>query len=351
MGDEKLPKDYSPGVIQKILERLKMTVTTSDKKRAKELYDSSVELKQQVDKLEKKLTQKIDTLGGERTPVHASLPVPKDLVAHELGIFGLTSVDPFFKWKYIGKIQGYEFYGSPNSGFSPKVGTYSQSGVHRGGDASDFLYTADVATPENTFYFDNRIVGLVIKNITTGEEGTVDSLDLWEPLVKIYAKKDDTSYLTWDADDVFKIKSYPSNKLFSIDAFCLFLKPLIIPFYVKARTTGKGNSFSAFTGQVSTQAPEIVLEKPIILAPRCKTHMLPPSEERCTMTDDGKPYCSYHGRALEWDEVFDGSMEVAHYSRFGVEWCEVELWMEVEDVFGMWLDFAQGSSLDEINLE
>jgi len=132
MGHEKLPQDYEPGAIQKIIERLKMSITGSELKRTKDLYDTSQELKQQIADLEKQLTEKISTLGDERAPIQANLPIPQNLKVWELGKWGWATVDPFMRWKYIGKIQGYEFYGSQNTGFTPQSDPYLQSGYHYG---------------------------------------------------------------------------------------------------------------------------------------------------------------------------------------------------------------------------
>jgi hypothetical protein len=50
----------------------------------------------------------------------------------------------------------------------------------------------------------------------------------------------------WVEGDEWRIAEYPANKLFSIGAFCTFTKRAG-SFFVKARSVGKGNSYSQFT--------------------------------------------------------------------------------------------------------
>ena len=342
MGDEKLPKDYSPGVIQKILERLKMSVTTSDQKRAQQLYDSSQEMRQQLIDLEKKLTEKISTKDGERTPTHVSLPVPQNLKALEFGTWGWAVVDPFMRWKYIGKITGYEFYGSQNTGvgenpqFTPQAAPYLQVGYHRGEGPNDiYLNTEHPTDASLSFILDTRLVQptldvqqypdneengiyykLVLKNTTQGTSGPIAVL-AYNLLNRKYQIK--ATGVTWNEDDRWVIKNYPQNRLFSVGAFSVYNK-FAGNFYVVARSIGKGNAASKFTSEeVSTGLTSTSkdLSTPTLVYP---VHS---DGEECDL-GDGRPVHPTLG-IVPWTDIVAGTRETDHLNFFGYEWCNVEI--------------------------
>ena len=358
MGDEKLPKDYSPGVIQKILERLKMSVTTSDQKRAQQLYDTSQEMKQQLADLEKKLTEKISTKDGERTPTHAVLPIPQDLGILELGTWGWATINPFQGFKYIGKITGYEFYGSQNTGisldpqdpkpdyllFKPKADPYLQIGYHRGdGPKDEYLNTRHSTDDSLSFIFDPRLVqltldtqkypdidevgtnyhkegdlyyNLVLENTTQGTKGPI-ALGAYNLLNAKYQIK--ATGVTWNADDRWVIKNYPQNRLFNIGPFCTFTKRAG-NFYVIARSTGRGNAASEFTQEeVSTglTSTEKELSIPTLVYP------IHSDGTTCDLVD-GRPVHETLG-IVPWTSIVAGTRETDHLNFFGLEWCNVEI--------------------------
>ena len=158
---------------------------------------------------------------------------------------GVARVNPFTAWKYFGKIKGYEFYGSHTTGFEPRPETTTLTGVHRGLNNSAFLWTKDTdgIAPDNTVILEGVLNGLTLENLEQDKSGAIYNWGLGKPY-KLYA-----SGVRWNKGDAFRIKKYPSNKLFSIGAFCYFLKYPFLPFYVKVRTVGGGHSYSAFTNE------------------------------------------------------------------------------------------------------
>ena len=351
MGDEKLPKDYSPGVLQKILERLKMTVQTSDQKSSQKLYDSSQELKQQIADLEKKLTEKISTKDGERTPTHATLPVPQDLKVVEFGTWGWATINPFQGWKYIGKITGYEFYGSQNTGegpnphFTPKAEPYLQTGFHRGeGEGDEYLNTEHPDDASLSFVLDTRLIqptldiqkypdldeagtnyhregvlyyDLVLKNSTQGTSGPI-ALNAYNPFNPKYQIK--VTGVTWNAGDKWVIKNYPQNKLFGLGPLCVFNKHAG-NFYVVARSTGRGNAASKFTSEeASTGLTSTVptLSTPTLVYPVHSDGLT------CTLNEAGRPVHPILG-VVEWTSIVAGTRETDHLNFFGIESCNVEI--------------------------
>ena len=348
MGDEKLPKDYSPGVIQKILERLKMSVTTSDQKRAQQLYDSSQEMKQQLADLEKKLTEKISTKDGERTPTHATLPVPQNLKALEFGTWGWAVVDPFMRWKYIGKITGYEFYGSQNTGFTPQAATYLQADYHWGEGPDDVYLNTEHSTDASlSFILDTRLVqltldiqkypdideegtnyhkevvggipyyyNLVLENTTQGTSGPIAAF-AYNLLNRRYQIK--ATGVTWNTDDRWVIKNYPQNRLFSVGAFSVYNK-FAGNFYVVARSIGRGNAASKFTSEeVSTGLTSTGKD----LSTLTLVYPIHSDGETCELIN-GRPVHPTLG-IVPWTDIVAGTRETDHLNFFGLEWCNVEI--------------------------
>jgi len=341
MGHEKLPQDYDQGAIQKILERLKMSITGSELKRVKSLYDTSQELKQQIADLEKKLTEKISTLGDERAPTQVSLPVPQNLKAWEMGTWGWATVDPFMRWKYIGKIQGYEFYGSQNTGFTPQPDPYLQSGYHYGtgtvGSPDTYLKTEDSDTPANTHVLDTRLIQvtldkqmyegndeggiyykLTLENTTQSTSGPI-AAGAYRLLDRKYQIK--ATGVTWVEGDKWVIKNYPSNKLFNIGALSTFNKRAG-NFYVVARSIGKGNAASVFTSEETSTGPTSSedLSTPTIVQP------IHSDGTTCPLNASGQPeYGEAGGAVVDWSDIVAGTRETDHLNWFGVEWCNVEI--------------------------
>jgi len=199
-----------------------------------------------------------------------TLPVPEDLKVKTILGMIICSVKPLSFFKYlVAGVKGYEFYGSYNSTFKPEADDYIQTGTHCGTDSSDFLWTnmsseADPAATGTTFVFDPRVVRvlaanqLTLENLTQGTSGTLS----FTPMSYMTAYKlrvvDSVNggFLQWDTNDRWRIKEYPANRLLSIGPWAMFIKTfktIFLDFYVKARTVGRGNSFSEFaTGDTTT---------------------------------------------------------------------------------------------------
>lgn len=249
---DKFPKEYNPKIIQGIIEGLQKKFGASDKAKDKAIRDLSLDLEGKLTATEKKLAKKIAGKDEMGAPPR-TIPVPKDLTVVDWSLFGWATVDAIQRWKYFGKIKGYEFYGSHNSGFTPQANPYSQSGYHYGGDLNIYasnsacLYTYESDT--NRFIFDNQgaLVGLTLENVTQGTSGTIE---LGSILTGYYQLT--VTGVTWNKGDRWRIKKYPANRLLSFDAIAFFLKYADCYYWVKARTEGIGKSFSAFTDATSS---------------------------------------------------------------------------------------------------
>jgi hypothetical protein len=217
----------------------------------KAIKDLSEDLEGKLTSTEKKLEKMIAGKDEMGAPPR-TLPVPNKLTVWDGILFGFAYVDALQRWKYVGKITGYEFYGSHNSGFTPQANPYSQSGHHYGSNSSTYLYTYESSTSSNNFIFDKpfELVGLTLENVTQGTSGSITLLSLVH-LAEAYYKLT-VSGVTWDKGDRWRIKRYPSNRLWNVDAVTLFTKYMDCSYYVKARTVGIGKSFSQFTDEVSS---------------------------------------------------------------------------------------------------
>jgi hypothetical protein len=142
----------------------------------------------------------------------------------------------------------------------------------------------------------------------------------------------------WVEGDEWRITEYPQNKQFSIGAFCTFTKRLG-SFYVKARSVGKGKSYSPFTEEAESEG---ISSGGSLPAPR----IVPPIHASPEPTDDGAgvecsmsggfPVCPNHG-ALTWDDPYitGGTREINHWSFFGIEKSVFELvYEELEGLDG-----------------
>lgn len=344
MAYEKVPKDYDQSKFQKLIDRITQVAQQGNKKVSDAVRDLSSSIDTKISSLEKKLGKRIDEATGD-TP-QLGLPVPQNLYVYEAGAFGFAFVNPFKVWKYRWHIRGYEFYGSPNSGFTPQEDPYSQSGTHYGLNGVNYLNTEDSITPSNTFVLSSGLIGKTIDNVTSGESGTVLSYGLSYPKFRIYARKSDLSYLTWNNGDIWRISEYPSNRLFSIGSQAIFFKRLG-NFYVRARTLGWGHAYSAFTDEVASEGisstdelPQVVIVSPV--------HSCGETCIMGTQADSenwGRPYCPTHGW-VPWDEIISGTRELEHFVFFGVEFCSIELvWEAIElERRGVWYDVRHGTS-------
>lgn len=367
---ENLPYKYSKKAIQRIIELIEQRRAKDKKSQQKALRDMSKELSTKITDEGKRLERKIE---GDEPRIPVKIPAPQNLVVWELfGFFVLISVNPFSFWKYLGTIKGYEFFGSLNDGFDPKLDDYSQTGIHRGLVPDDpWLYTYSSDDDDN-FKLDSRVVKLLesqrllIQNITKGTEGTIRSLGTFYPnnIYKLNAKDSDNNNITWNPGDGWRIKNYPSNKLWSIGSLAFAIKPFFPTYYAIARTVGRGHSYSQFTSQVPSREPSelVVLPTPTIRLPKhvkCGAGV-DDADLECELDHkgdwlgkyydwDGKPWCPTHG-PLNWEDAnkrattYDGSMQIAHYDKFGVEWCDIEIWWDYEDKENIFFDVAIGTA-------
>jgi len=296
---EKLPKDYSQGKIQKVIEYLENKVARTEKKATRAYQDLSEEFTEKLSAAERKLTDKI-TGKDEIGKPPRTIPVPQDLTVKGRNLFVFCSVKPFTFWKYfVAGIRGYEFYGSYNQDFSVHVDDYTQTGTHYGSNGSAYLYTKDSDDDSNTFYIDHKVVKIVaanrltLENVTQGTSGTIGTTSY------LSVNKLKVSGITWNTGDVWRIKSYPSNRLYSIGPFAFHVKSfktMSLDFYVKARTVGTGHSFSEFVSGSTAQDVETL-----------------PTPENFTATQRVRPLTGdivywvqdipYVDIVLEWDDL------------------------------------------------
>jgi len=345
MPQEKFPKDYESSVLQRIYERLRQSISKAEKKARDDLRDRTEQIYSSMRKLEKGMLKKISESRRDGIGVPTNIPAPVELAVYELGIWGLAHVSPFLRWKYIGQIKGYEFYGSSNSGFTPHDSAYTQSGIHYGSDSSLYLYTKDASDSTNDFVLDYRLIGKTIENVTQGTSGQITSFRALSPKYGLFAVDEDGyGAITWDTGDRWRITQYPANKLFNIGSLSVFPKRLG-NFYVKARTVGGGYNYSDFTTETQSigWSSTVVLDTPQIVYPihRCGA--------TCTIvakgsSDWGRPYCPTCSCVVPWSEITDGTREVDHFLFFGIEWCNIEfVWQAIEtEQRGVWYDTRRG---------
>lgn len=366
MADEKLPKDYDQSTIQKIVEGIKRSIGISSKKSAQDLFDTSQEIKDSITKLAKKVAN-LASEGGEQGQ-NTYVPAPEDLTVFSFGTWGFATVNPFLRWKYRGKIVGYEFYGTmnvdDNDDFEPHIEDYVQKGTHVGYNGSLLGQGLGTVASPNSYLnttphiLDRRVVKaiaskrLILENVTTGEWGYIGgyfAVPFLTALVnpnsyKLFASRptdpDDLTsapiVLEWRNGDTWRIKDYPNQQLFSIGALAIFYKR-VGDIYVKVRTVGKGHSYSNFTEAVSSSAQEVA-DTPVIVMP---VHGIEPSTglrcgRSCTLAeaDDYKPRCPVHD-IVEWSEIESGTRETDHFSFFGFEACNVEfVYEELDSTLG-----------------
>jgi hypothetical protein len=368
MAYEKIPKDYNPGTIQKVVEGLKRSIGISSKKSAQDLFDTSKEIKDSITKLAKKVAN-LAGEGGEQGQGATYTPVPEDLTVYEFGTWGFATVNPFLRWKYRGKIVGYEFYGTmnvdANGDFEPHESDYVQKGTHyayngtllgQGNGTTQpnlYLHTQG-PTALDSHILDRRLVKAlaskrpILENVDTGEWGYIGGFQaipflpiLVNPtMYKIFASRptdpDDLTSapipLTWTDGDTWRIKEYPNQSLFSIGALAIFYKRLG-NIYVKARTIGKGHSYSNFTESTSSTGVSSTetVDAPVIVMPK---HQCAPGLIReCTLVEANnfKPYCTGCGKIVPWIEIVSGTREIDHWALFGFEYSSVEFVFEELD--------------------
>lgn len=422
IGD-KPPQEYDAGKIQALFEKLDRKIKGIEKTSKQELQDLSKELEASISEVEEALTNKIDSATGEESVYPSYIPIPQNLKNYEYGFWGFAHVDPFMKWKYVGMLVGYEFYGSPNAAndggvysFDAHEEPYTQIGTHWGNGPDDiYLNTEHPTDPEQSFVLDNRLVRLlarnqlILENLNRSTKGkTTDTtafklidaandFSTIEPGMKAYnpAKHSTLSGETytqeawaevltvsageltldrdiftrtgddyqvgvgliappaygikpkymikadgvkWNNGDQWRIKDYPSNKLFTIGSFCTFTKRLG-NFYVKARSVGKGHSFSEFTEVVLSEGISSTgeLDQVRIVRPIHNVGVDGPDGVECDMVD-GIPSCLNHGPIVDdlgnvdWSQITAGTREIAHYDVFGFERSVIELVYETLDI-------------------
>jgi len=323
---ERPPKQYNQGKIQALFERVVKIVRGSEERSKQFAADQSKEISQKYDQKLAQIEEQIGSETGENQGPPQQLPTPQNLTVFELGLWGFAHIDPFQRWKYIGKLVGYEFYGSPNSGFSPEGEPYTQTGVHYKklvDTGETYLNTEHPSDDSLSHVLDWRLIKLganqlTLENLTQGTSDVIEAgaYKLSNPKYQIKADS-----VTWDDGDEWRIKNYPQNKLFNIGSFAVFPKRLG-NFYVVARSMGKGKSFSAFTEEETstglTSTGEITA--PTFVQP---WHLSNTPEEQCTIVG-GEPVCNTHG-SISWEDVGGGCRETDHFSLFGFEWCNVEI--------------------------
>lgn len=328
MAYEKLPPDYDQGVIQKVIERLKASIGLADKEQTQARIDTTEEINDRISKLEEKVAEETGTQTGDQQI--SMIPPPQNLTVYEFGNWGFAHVDPDFLYKWIGKITGYEFYGDMNTGFDYNKEPYSESGStrkHFGTDGTTWLLTEDESGPDS-FILDRRLVNLVnpltIQNLTQGTEGTIIAYALLKPKYSI------NTTISWNNGDLWRIKQYPQNKLFNIGSLCIYYKRFG-NFYVRARSVGRGHSYSQFTEETAstglTSTEEIAA--PTFVYPVHGCYLIDGGTvtRTCTLdsADDYVPRCPEHGLVHDWEEIVAGTRQTEHQSLFGFEWCNVEV--------------------------
>lgn len=360
MADEKLPKEYNQSIVQRVIEGLKSTITSSSKKAAQDLFDTSKEIKDSI----KKLSDKISDMDGEPGEQQQAtyVPPPEDLTVYEFGTWGFATVNPFMKWKYRGKIIGYEFYGTmnvdSNYDFEPHESDYVQKGVHFAYNGTILGQGNGISTPNtylntldpsgtNTHILDRRLVKalaskrLILENTKTGKQGYIGGdvaiADLFAnpSMYRLRASTTSDGIVTWTDGDTWRIRNYPSQSLFTIGSLAIFYKRTG-NIYVKARTIGKGHSYSNYTASTASTgiSSTETVPAPTIVMP---VHQCAPGVTRtCTLAqaDDYKPRCPVCG-IVEWSSIVSGTREVDHFSFFGIEACNVEfVWEELDSSYG-----------------
>jgi len=306
---EKFPKEYSQSKIQKIIERIMGEGKSGDKA----LTDLSEELKSEIANVEKKLSKKIAQKGQGAPSIPHFLPPPKDLNVLGIATFGIASCMPYFKWKYKLKIRGYEFYGSHNTGFSPQTEPYTQTGTHytptawtllHKDEPCTYLNTKDATDSSNTFYLEGVLNGLTLENVDEGTSGEISGFSRNLPLTRNAPFRLTVDGVTWNDGDTWRIKKYPSNKLFNMGPLAVFPKYPLKTFYVRARTEGAGHSYSSFTDEVdSTYRGEV------------------DDVTGLTVVKDGDVYTSlghcYQDALVTWDDAEDeeeiGFYDIRHW--------------------------------------
>jgi hypothetical protein len=373
MQNEKLPKDYNQSTLQKIIESIKGSIGSAVQKAAQDLFDTSQEIKDSINKLATKVADLEGEGEGEQGKAPNFVPAPQELKVYEFGNWGFAYVSPFIRWKYFGKIKGYEFYGSMNvdseGDFIIHEEPYVQKGVHYSyngslllqgvgtvADPNQYLNTKDPAeTNSHILSIDlvklipkNR---LILENVTRGTEGYIgsDGTDI-PTLIDGYGTPNKYrlrggnvgSFVTWVNEDVWRIKDYPPNRLFNIGSLAIFYKRTG-NFYVKARSIGKGHSYSDFTEVVTSEGISSTasdIPPPNIVMPVHACNGLEGNKRTsCTLTDeegrDFRPYCPACNRVVPWDEIVSGTREVDHFAFFGFEYSSVEfVWEEVDAEYG-----------------
>lgn len=160
----------SRDIFTRIIEDLYKRIGKSEDVSKDQYLDLSREFSTLKDDLEKKTAPpKIS-----KTDI---LPIPENLNVWDLFTLGITHVNPSLgtRLRYFGKIKGYEFYGSPNSGFEPHLEPYLQSGYHFGVNNVQWLYTENTDDQTETFVLDGRLVGKTIAKVYQQVIGTATS--------------------------------------------------------------------------------------------------------------------------------------------------------------------------------
>lgn len=424
MPYEKIPKEYSQEALQKVIDKLQKDQRQSDDLSRKNAIDISQKLEQAIADLQDRITEATTPADTDQSYQSHLVPAPQGLKAFELITWGWATVSPWLRWKYFGKVSGYEFYGSQNQNFDPHADDYTETGEHYGtgtvGSEDVYLYTKDESDPSNTFILAPNLVKalpanqLILENATRSVKGNIDALeslklkdadadfstvivgnpvrnvrlDTWATVTAVGSGELslDTDIFTtvgeaylvgagridaynlfdvkhkikatgvkWVDGDTWRIYKYPANKLPSIGAFATFTKRTG-NFYVRARSIGKGNSFSDFAPPLN-QDPEQTtglsssedLSTPVFVQPIHSDGQTCPIETDSGSANYGRPIHPITGLPVDWDDIVGGTRETDHLKFFGFEWCNVELVYntiaEDDDDLDVFYNFRKKSSL------
>ena len=400
MPYDKVPREYNPEAMQKIIDNIQREQRRAEGRRAADTIDVALRLKRDIQKVEDQLVESLSAGGEDAASQPFNLPTPRNLKCYELINWGWTTVVPYLSWKYWGKIRGYEFYGSQNQDFTPQAEPYTETGTHRGSgtlaNPDTYLDTEDIDDPTNTFVLDPRLNNtgkIILENTTRSVRGKIDgletdklkdstqsfplitsgmkvqntSLNKWATVLSVAAGEltlDDDIFtrlgegylvgagliplslfafglkkryqvkatgVTWVAGDEWRIYDYPENRLLSIGSLATFLKRKG-NFYVRARTIGRGKSFSDFYPPLTSSpitssglSSSEDLSTPSFVQPVYSDGKTCPIDTNPSSSHYGKPIHPDTGLPVEWTSIVDGCRELDHVKFFGFEWCNVEI--------------------------
>jgi len=427
MPYDKVPPEYDAKSLQKIIDAIQRKQGQEENKRKVESIDMALSVRKELQKINRKINEQNSPANNDQAFQPFTIPSPQGLKIFELITWGWTTIKPFLRFKYWGKVKGYEFFGSQNINFTPQEEPYAETGTfedkftdptptikdgvqlspyttyqgaHKGtgtvASPDTYLNTEDTDTPAASFIFAPGLNTntIVLQNVTRSVKGNIDSVtasrlndsaqnfltdgivkadmyawnrgkDFWAKITGVY-----DGYLTldtdifttigetyligagkipillgynplnrkyqikatgveWVAGDEWRIYEYPANKLPSIGAFATFLKR---PgnFYVRARTVGKGDTYSDFSPSLNEEPTQSTglsssedLSTPVFVQPIHRDGYTCPIETDDTSVNYGRPM--YAGSPVEWADITGGCRETDHWKLFGFEWCHVEI--------------------------